>query len=195
MREDANAEREHLLARADIAIYEVNVATDKLLSLESHALEKFASLPEFDAAVRNVGLARLIYRFDQAVDLTDAAQLEMNADAPIATSVQGGNTGKSQRVITRSNMGAHLQLVAVRSAASSAGPQIHGTLGLSGVSESGTDDDTRTIYRKTSQSIDAAMKWGEPLVTISLDNAATDGETPAVAYVTRIVLRDAAARN
>lgn len=184
--------------RMEGTIYELALDEKAALSLDAARLAReFPALSAFDAEMRRLGAARVLYRLDQGVIFGGRREVRISSDQPYVSAVPSGASRKSasapSEVVTslaRKDVGAEFRLggywflegeVPVLA--------IELVLDMSSVTEGPVTlaDVHLPVFRSLTQQYSGRVRFGEPIVLLTVDAAQNDRSARAVAYVTRIV--------
>lgn len=179
--------------RVDVTVYQVALEPGRALSLDRKSLAGKASTPaEFAAALAQLGTTRLLFRADQAVDLSRGAEIETSLDLPYVVGRSQSPSGATQNQVARQRNGVELKL-------SGQWQERDGLLVLSGVTAnvdlsvltdsnvSLASDMSAPCFMHVAQSHAGAARPGVPIVLVSVENLSGSGDR-ATAFVTRLVI-------
>lgn len=179
-------------------IYELALGEKEALALDAARLAReFPALDAFDAEMRRLGTARVLYRLDQGVILDGRHDVRIVSDQPYVTATTTGASRRSasapSEIVTsfaRQDVGAAFKLDGhwyLEGEVPVLGIEL--VLDLSGMTESPVvlGEVHLPVFRKITQQYSGRVRFGEPIVLLTVDAAQSDRSARAVAYVTRVV--------
>lgn len=184
--------------RMEGTIYELVLDEKETLSLDAAKLAReFPALSAFDKEMRRLGAARVLYRLDQGVILDGRHEVRIVSDQPY---LSASTTGASHRTSSspsevvmsfgRKDIGAKIQLDGhwrMDGEVPVLGLEL--VLELSGMTDStvALPDVRLPAFRKLTQQYSGRVRFGEPIVLLTVDASKNDRSDLAIAYVTRLV--------
>lgn len=179
-------------------IYELALGEKEALALDAARLAReFPALDAFDAEMRRLGTARVLYRLDQGVILDGRHDVRIVSDQPYVSATTTGASRRSasapSEIVTsfaRQDVGAAFKLDGhwyLEGEVPVLGIEL--VLDLSGMTESPVvlGEVHLPVFRKITQQYSGRVRFGEPIVLLTVDAAQSDRSARAVAYVTRVV--------
>jgi len=185
--------------RMEGTIYELTLGETEALSLDAARLAReFPVLEAFDVEMRRLGTARVLYRLDQGVILDGRREVRIVSDQPYASGFSAAPGRKASSApsdavstsIARQRIGAEFRIDG-RWHLDGEVPALvlELVLDLSEMTDSPVSlaDVQVPVFRMMSQQYSGRVRFGEPIVLLTVDGAHHDQSARAVAYVTRLV--------
>jgi hypothetical protein len=175
-----------LPAHFQATIYEVEAPVGRMDSVDAKALEKQAGTAEgLLNALSKVGAARILYRFDQPVNVV-SQKLFMGKSEPLVTSTRLSPSGQTINSVTYQQIGAAVSLSAP--AVRDKHPAVTVAVELSVMGRTGVEvvpDAKLPAIRTVSTAHQSALEFGQPRVILAGDSASLDQKASPVLYVIR----------
>lgn len=182
-----------LPAHFQATIYEVEAVAEKLNSVEGKALAKRAASAEsLLGELSGIGKARVLYRFDQPVNLFDET-LRLGSSEPVVTGSRTSAGGRAINQIQYQQVGAVIRISGwlPPKEAKRKGPDVRvsAELALQVPSDVETVPGTKvTSVRNLSFQNTGEPEYGKPQVMLAVSSTSTDKEQSPVMYVFRYVI-------
>ena len=178
-------------------MYRLSLPAEQIAQLDVNELRQGQTVAEFDKAVRAIGVARLLYRFDQNVDLNSPTRIQVSTDQPYVAGMDPNRDAPRAASIARQNLGAILN---VGSVLDPGGPdsgtvQIRFDVELSDLVPSAVGmghDEFAPAFRRAVQTHSGPINSSLPVVLLTADAAGLDRAGNATVYLTRITARPVA---
>ena len=179
-------------ARFQVTVYEVRVAPARTAELDASALEAKAGTPsQLQQALEQFGPTKVLYKADQAIDLTDKSRINISSRVPFVTGTRLLESGKKMRSVQYQSIGALFE-IAPRSAEPAGGEvDLQIRVELSALTDSPIEVSSGTSalgVHSVSLTHNGPVRLGHALVMLTVDAAAKDKQGKAVAYVVRMAL-------
>lgn len=173
-------------AQFQATVYEIEAKPGYADACNAKDLEKHAkTADDLLKALSKAGTARILYRFDQPVNVI-SQKLMMGKSEPFVTGSRTSSSGQTVNSVTYHQTGAIVRL----SAPSSGGkrPKVMVAVELSVVAAGGVDlvpGQKATSIRNVSTEHQAELEFGQPRVILAVDSTSTDQKQPPAIYVIR----------
>jgi len=171
-------------AQFQATVYEVEALAGRMDGVDAKALEKQAGTAEgLLNALSKVGAARILYRFDQPVNVV-SQKLFMGKSEPLVTSTRSTPRGETINSLVYQQIGAAVRL----SAPPVKHPAVTVAVELSVMAPTGVEivpDQKAPSIRTVSTEHQSALEFGQPRVMLAVDSASLDKKGPPMLYVIR----------
>ena len=181
-----------LPAQFQATVYEVQAAPDRMSALDGKALAKrAATAEELLGALSEIGASRILYRFDQPVNLLSET-LQLGSHEPIVMGTRTSNTGQAINTVQYQNVGVIIRLSSSTPPKGAEGkaPEVK----LSGELAALADSDVEILpgrkvktTRRLSFEHSEELDYGTPRVMLAVSSTSTDTKQPPAMYVIRYV--------
>jgi hypothetical protein len=182
-------------ARFEAAVYEVQVAENRIVDLEAEALEtKAVTLQDLAKALQDFGKTKLLYKIDQTVNLY-GENIMLGTREPMVTGTRKTDTGGAINTITYQEVGLIVNLSANPPPPESPRKGLHVQVHfqLSAIAASSVEiapEVKASSIRNLQLSHSETPRFGKPLVLLNVASPTGGDKAPPVAYVVRYVFRE-----
>ena len=173
-------------AQFQATIYEVEALPGRVESVKAQSLEKEAGTAEsLLKALSEIGAARILYRFDQPVNVL-SQRLTMGKSEPLITGTRMTPGGQAINSVSYQQVGAIVSLSAT--AAGEKHPEVTVAVQLSVIAHGGVElapGQKAASIQSVSTEHRSRLEFGQPRVMLAVDSASPDRTQPPALYVIR----------
>jgi hypothetical protein len=181
-----------LTAHFQATIYEVEAVAERLSAVDGKALAKKATSAEgLLGALSSVGTTRILYRFDQPVNVFGET-LRIGSSEPVVTGTRTSSGGQTINQVTYQQVGAiiHLSAWPPPREAKRKDPEVKVSAELAVLAASDVElapGRKVTSTRSLSLQNTGQLEFGEPQVMLAVSSTSTDQQRRPAMYVIRYV--------